>query len=212
MTNPEGPDEQDTSSATDKRHAQDRVLDTGALRALAHPLRVRIYDLLSQYGPQTASSLAELLGESSGSTSYHLRALAKHDLIREAADRGVGRERWWERPIGGVSFANPDAMTTPAGRAATQVVMNEFLRNRNEQLLDFVNRGIGGEDAIWEDGTLISTATARLTPAQSKDLTAKIIAVIDEAVDTYRNQVGDDVRPVTIRADVFPLPNLGEKS
>ena len=97
-------------------------------------------------------------------------------------------------------------------RAATQVVMNEFLRGRNEQLLDFVNRGIRGEDEAWEDGTLISTATARLTPAQSKDLTAKIIAVIDEAVDTYRNQVGDDVRPVTIRADVFPLPNLGEKS
>ncbi|KQZ84620.1 transcriptional regulator [Microbacterium sp. Root166] len=196
----------------DERHAKDRVLDSGALRALAHPLRVKIYDILSQYGPQTASSLAELLGESSGSTSYHLRALAKHDLIREAADRGVGRERWWERPIGGISFANPDAMSTPAGRAATQVVMNEFLRGRNEQLLDFVNRGIRGEDEAWEDGTLISTATARLTPAQSKDLAAKIIALIDEAVDAYRHQTGENVRPVTIRADVFPLPDLGEKS
>ena len=75
----------------------------------------RIYDILSQYGPQTASSLAERLGESSGSTSYHLRALAKQDLIREATDRGTGRERWWERPIGGVSFANPDAMATRPG-------------------------------------------------------------------------------------------------
>ena len=130
----------------------------------------RIYDILSQYGPQTASSLAERLGESSGSTSYHLRALAKHDLIREVEDRGTGRERWWERPVGGVSFANPDAMTTPAGRAATQLVMNEFFRNRNEQLLDFVNRGIGGEEETWQEGTLISTATARLTPEQSKEL------------------------------------------
>jgi DNA-binding transcriptional ArsR family regulator len=212
MATDETPEEQSPAAAMAKRHATDRVLDTGALRALAHPLRVRIYDILSQYGPQTASSLAERLGESSGSTSYHLRALAKHDLIREAADRGVGRERWWERPIGGISFANPDAMTTPAGRAATQVVMNEFLRGRNEQLLDFVNRGIRGEDAIWEDGTLISTATARLTPAQSKELAAKIIALIDEAVDQYRNQTGENVRPVTIRADLFPLPDLGEKS
>ncbi len=203
---------QDQSSAMNTRHATDRILDSGALRALAHPLRVRIYDILSQYGPQTASSLAELLGESSGSTSYHLRALAKHDLIREAADRGVGRERWWERPIGGISFANPDAMTTPAGRAATQVVMNEFLRGRNEQLLDFVNRGIRGEDAIWEEGTLISTATTRLTPAQSKDLAARIVALIDEAVDAHRHQTGEDVRPVTIRADLFPLPDLREKS
>jgi hypothetical protein len=209
MAENETPDAKDAAARTEERHHQDRVLDSGALRALAHPLRVKIYDILSQYGPQTASSLAERLGESSGSTSYHLRALAKQDLIREADDRGTGRERWWERPVGGVSFANPDAMTTPAGRAATQVVMNEFLRNRNDQLLDFVNRGIGGEDEMWQEGTLISTATARLTPEQSKDLALKIMALIDETVDNYRNQTGENVRPVTIRADLFPLPQLG---
>jgi len=202
----------DALARAEARHNQDRVLDTGALRALAHPLRVRIYDILSQYGPQTASTLAERLGESSGSTSYHLRALAKHDLIREAADRGTARERWWERPVGGVSFTNPDAMATPAGRAATQLVMSEFLRNRNDQLLDFVNRGIAAESEEWQEGTLISTATTRLTPEQSKELTLKIMAVIDEAVDTYRNQTGENVRPVTIRADLFPLPSLGEQS
>jgi DNA-binding transcriptional ArsR family regulator len=207
---PQDAEPTDVVARTEKRHNEDRVLDSGALRALAHPLRVRIYDILSQYGPQTASSLAERLGESSGSTSYHLRALAKQDLIREATDRGTGRERWWERPIGGVSFANPDAMATPAGRAATQVVMNEFLRNRNDQLLDFVNRGIGGEDEMWQEGTLISTATARLTPEQSKELAIKIMALIDEAVDNYRTQTGENVRPVTIRADLFPLPTMGE--
>jgi DNA-binding transcriptional ArsR family regulator len=212
MAENEAGDELDAMARAEQRHNEDRVLDSGALRALAHPLRVKIYDILSQYGPQTASLLAEKLGESSGSTSYHLRALAKHDLIREATDRGTGRERWWERPVGGVSFANPDAMNTPAGRAATQVVMNEFLRNRNDQLLDFVNRGIGGEDTMWQEGSLISTASARLTPAQSKELTLKIMALIDEAVDNYRNQTGENVRPVTIRADVFPLPTLGEQS
>jgi len=212
MAENEKDEELDAVARAEKRHSEDRVLDSGALRALAHPLRVRIYDILSQYGPQTASTLAERLGESSGSTSYHLRALAKHDLIREAADRGTGRERWWERPVGGVSFANPDAMTTPAGRAATQVVMTEFLRNRNEQLLDFVGRGIGSEDESWQEGTLISTATARLTPEQSKELALKIMALIDEAVDDHRDQTGENVRPVTIRADLFPLPTLGGQS
>lgn len=212
MAENETNEELDAAARSEQRHNEDRVLDSGALRALAHPLRVKIYDILSQYGPQTASSLAERLGESSGATSYHLRALAKHDLIREAEHRGTGRERWWERPVGGVSFASPDAMATPAGRAATQVVMNEFLRNRNDQLLDFVNRGISGEDEIWQEGTLISTATARLTPEQSKDLALKIMALIDETVDNYRNQSGENVRPVTIRADLFPLPTLGGQS
>jgi len=202
----------DDVSRTEERHRGDRVLDTGALRALAHPLRVRIYDILSQYGPQTASSLAERLGESSGSTSYHLRALAKHDLIQECADRGTGRERWWERPVGGVSFANADAMKTPAGRSATQLIMNEFLRNRHEQLMQFVNRGLSGADDVWEDGTMISTATAQLTPEQSKELSLRIMALIDDAVDTHRNQTGENVRPVSIRTDIFPLPDLGEQS
>jgi DNA-binding transcriptional ArsR family regulator len=194
------------------RHSQDRVLDTGALRALAHPLRVRIYDILSQYGPQTASSLAGRLGESSGSTSYHLRALAKHDLIREVEGKGSTRERWWERPVGGVSFASAEAVKTPSGRAATQIVMSEFFRLRQDQLLAFIDEGLTKEDDAWRDGSIVSTATARLTPAQSRELSVKIMALIDEAVDTYRNQTGEGVRPVTIRADVFPLPELEDPS
>jgi len=203
------PDATDAATHVERRHSEDRVLDTGALRALAHPLRVQIYDVLSQYGPQTASSLAEMLGESTGSTSYHLRALAKHDLIHEVTDRGTGRERWWERPIGGVTFANADAMKTPAGRAATQIVMNEFFRNRNEQLMKFIDDGLFTSDEPWQNGSMISTATARLTPEQSKELAAKIMALIDDAVDNYRNQTGENVRPVSIRADVFPLPERG---
>ncbi|TDN92766.1 helix-turn-helix domain-containing protein [Microbacterium sp. BK668] len=201
-----------TAERVEDRHAQDRVLDSGALRALAHPLRVRIYDILSQYGPQTASSLAERLGESSGSTSYHLRALAKHDLIREVSGRGSARERWWERPVGGVSFANGEAVKTPAGRAATQIVMNEFFQLRQEQLLRFMDRSLGEEKGPWQEASMISTATARLTPEQSAELTRSIMALIDEAVDKYRNQTGDEVRPVTIRADVFPLPDLEDQS
>ena len=65
---------------------------------------------------------------------------------------------------------------------------------------------------MWQSGTLISTATARLTPEQSKELALKIMALIDDAVDNYRNQTGEDVRPVTIRADLFPLPDLGGQS
>ncbi|TQJ32025.1 helix-turn-helix domain-containing protein [Microbacterium sp. SLBN-146] len=200
------------ANALEAHRRDDRVLDTGALRALAHPLRVRMYDILSQYGPQTASSLAERLGESSGSTSYHLRALAKHDLIREVADRGTARERWWERPEGGISFASPEAMDTPAGRSAKQLVMVEFLRNRNEQLLDYATRGIEQEDEVWRDGSIISSATTRLTAEQAQELSAKIMALIDEAVENHRHQSGEGVRPVTIRADLFPLPPIGDPS
>ncbi|MEZ5110457.1 MAG: helix-turn-helix domain-containing protein [Microbacteriaceae bacterium] len=194
-------------------HERDmRVLDAGALRALAHPLRVEIYDILSQYGPQTASSLAARLGESSGSTSYHLRALAKHDLIREVEGRGSGRERWWQRPVGGVTFTNPDAMKTASGRAATQLVMAEFFRRREEQLRSYVNGGVALEGDAWQEASLVSTSTARMTAEQTQQLVDDIQALIDAAVDRYRDQQRDGARPVTIRADIFPLPNEGRPS
>jgi DNA-binding transcriptional ArsR family regulator len=186
-----------------------RVLDAGALRALAHPLRVQIYDILSQYGAQTASTLAELTGESSGATSYHLRALAKHDLIREVEGRGNARERWWERPVGGVTFGSPEALKTPSGRAATQVVMNEYMNRRHQQLLAYISEGLRGAEDEWRESAMLSTATARLTPEQLKDLTDRVQAIIDETVDAYRDQTGENVRPVTIRSDIFPLPLEG---
>jgi DNA-binding transcriptional ArsR family regulator len=186
-----------------------RSLDAGALRALAHPLRVEIYDILSQYGPQTSSSLASMTGESSGSMSYHLRALAQHDLIREVPDRGTARERWWERPRGGVSLVNEEGMRTPAGRAATQAVMSETLTRRHQQLMEYAVNGLERDTKEWADAGMISTGTARLTVEQLADLTRRMQLLIDETVDAYRDQQGDGVRPVTIRADVFPLPSKG---
>ena len=90
--------------------------------------------------------------------------------------------------------------------------MNEFFRNRQEQLMRFMEDGISDLDEKWQSGTLISTASTRLTPEQTKELSLKIMALIDDAVDRYRNQTGEDVRPVTIRADLFPLPDMGGQS
>lgn len=185
-----------------------RVLDAGALRALAHPLRVRLYDLLSQYGPQTASGLAALTGESTGATSYHLRALAKHDLIREVAGRGTARERWWERPKGVVTLINPEMAATASGRAVMEAVHSETLTLRQQQLMSFVTHG-WEEDEQWLDKSLISTASARLTVEQMAELADRLQAVITETVDRYRDQTGDGLRVVTMRSDVFPLPAEG---
>lgn len=193
--------------------AQNRLLDAGALKALAHPLRVRIFDILSQYGPQTASSLAEQLGESSGATSYHLRALAKHDLIREVDGRGTARERWWERPKGSVTISTPEAVRTPSGLAASQIVVTETYRQRHDQLMRFLAQSWSSDDAL-EEAAELSTANARLTREQFEDVRDRIAAIITEAVRTHRDQEGDDVRPYLIRLDIFPIdgPRVGEGS
>lgn len=181
------------------------VLDTGALRALAHPLRVEIYDLLSQYGPQTSSSLAEKTGESSGSTSYHLRALAKHGLIRDMPGKGTGRERWWERVHNSVTLTNPDAMRSPAGRAASQMVNLAFIDRRHHQLRELLAAALRDESGELNENLSINTATTNLTLEQLKELQSELAAVLDSYTEKYRDQTGEGVRRISIQTSTLPL-------
>jgi DNA-binding transcriptional ArsR family regulator len=73
-----------------------RPMDAAQLRALAHPLRLQLLEVLHAEGPATASQLARRLGESSGATSYHLRALHRVGMVEEAEQRNA-RERYWQR-------------------------------------------------------------------------------------------------------------------
>ena len=189
---------------------QVRTLDAGALKALAHPLRVKIFDLLASRGPQTASSLAALVGETSGSTSYHLRALAAHHLIQEVEGRGTARERWWERPKGRIDMPAPDDMTSPANRAAAQIVNSEFFRLRHETLMEYVNRPQSEIPEEWRDAGFIVTTHLGLTAAQALALREELDAVIERAVERYRDQTGPDVRRTSLRMELFDLPTPGE--
>ncbi|QNA92866.1 MULTISPECIES: transcriptional regulator [unclassified Microbacterium] len=185
---------------------QVRTLDAGALKALAHPLRVKIFDLLAARGPQTASSLAALVGENSGSTSYHLRALAAHDLIREVEGRGTARERWWERPKGRIDVPGPDEMTSPANRAAAQIVTSEFFRLRHETLMAYLNRSSADVPEEWRDVGMTMTTHLDLTPAQALALRGELETTIERAIERFRGQTGADVRRVSLRAELFDLP------
>ncbi|MGL3151385.1 ArsR/SmtB family transcription factor [Microbacterium sp. A82] len=185
--------------------AERRVLDAGALRALSHPLRVRIFDILANEGPQTASTLAEILGESSGATSYHLRSLASHDLIREVDGVRAGRERWWERPVGGIVYDSRAVQGSPSGEAALQVAVAEVHRRRHDELMEFFTGRIDKEPVEWRGASTSMTSGISMTAEQTIELTKKIEALIDEAAEQYRDQKGEGVRRVSVRADVFPL-------
>src|SRR5215203_7352652 len=71
-----------------------RVTSATELRALAHPTRLALLDLLDAEGPLTATQAGERLGESPASASFHLRTLAKYGFVEEA-EGGRGRQRPW---------------------------------------------------------------------------------------------------------------------
>jgi DNA-binding transcriptional ArsR family regulator len=72
------------------------ITDPTMLRAMAHPLRLKLLNDLVINGPSTATELAERHQESPANCSWHLRQLAKFGLIEEAADLPTkGRNRPW---------------------------------------------------------------------------------------------------------------------
>jgi len=182
-----------------------RVVDMEGLKALAHPLRVKILDVLSTYGEFTASGLGERLGESSGATSYHLRQLEKHNFVREVEGRGTGRERWWERVPGGIMVGNPHDDSTPSERAASKLVLSEWMVNRRIVLDDFLNNGDDVLSKDWMEASVVSMSNLNLTREQTVELSTRLQGVLDEFVVAYRGQKVPGARPVQTHINVFPV-------
>jgi DNA-binding transcriptional ArsR family regulator len=184
----------------------DHVLTSESLKSLAHPLRVRIYDELSAYGPMTASGLAERLGESSGSTSYHLRQLERTGLVREDQSRGKGRERWWERRPG--SIAIPEARELPPGsaeRLAVRFLEEEWYRTREQNFREYAVEGESVFGPEWLDVATSDTINLRLTPEQLHALVADIDGVLQNYIEAYKKTPTPGSRPVQIQINAFPL-------
>lgn len=88
-------------------------------RTLTNPVRRRILTYIGHCREANSTSVARALGESTGTTSYHLRKLAEQRLIEEIAERSAGRERWWRiLPFDHVPAA--PAQRTPEEDAALQ--------------------------------------------------------------------------------------------
>jgi DNA-binding transcriptional ArsR family regulator len=68
---------------------------TALYQTLTNPVRRRILGFIGQHLEANSTSVAKALGESTGTTSYHLRKLAEQHLIEEIPERSSGRERWW---------------------------------------------------------------------------------------------------------------------
>jgi DNA-binding transcriptional ArsR family regulator len=182
----------------------ERVLDAGALRALAHPLRVQLFNLLSTHGPATATALAARVGESSGSTSYHLRQLERHGLVREDATRGNGRDRWWERVPGPVTIGS-HGIQDAATRSAQYLIAREIGRSQQQELDEYLRRGEDELPEEWLRGATIGTAALRLTAGELAELTREL----ESLVDRYRSRgIANEragTRPVELTYRAFPL-------
>ncbi|TQS40091.1 helix-turn-helix domain-containing protein [Cryptosporangium phraense] len=173
--------------------AESRRLDASSFRGLAHPLRLRLLDLLRLEGPSNSTQLAKRVGESTGTVSWHLRQLAQHGFIEEDPGHESKRERWWRAPVRAGVFD-----TEEAGDAAVEPI-EELLRHNFDRVSRHLRSDVPDE---WRNvGTISDWSQLRLTPSQATALTAELSGVVERYLNT---EPAAGARAVVVQLQVFP--------
>lgn len=145
----------------------DIELDAVGMRVLAHPVRLALLTRLQRHGPATATMLAPEVGATPSVTSWHLRHLAKHGLVRDAEQApGSGRERWWEAASRGFRFTGGGE----SARALSQV-MEEVEGDVAGRWRDEVEPTLERE---WQEAAGRSNTRILVTAGELVDLEAAI--------------------------------------
>lgn len=145
------------------------------MRALAHPLRLRILESLAD-APATASMLARELGESSGATSYHLRALASAGIIIEDLERRKGRERWWQRDPDRIGLISSAPAEDPEYDAAVAQLEAAMIGRDEDALRRYIHqRGEGEHSDGWRETAFIGGWTVYATREEVEELSEYVV-------------------------------------
>jgi DNA-binding transcriptional ArsR family regulator len=168
------------------------------LRALAHPLRLQLLHVLHAEGPATASQLARRLGESSGATSYHLRALHRAGMVEEA-EQPNARERWWQRAPERLMIPNSvPADASDIERAELQAAhaqIESILVERDEQALARWMEVRYELPLEWQDSQWIGNLRMWATAAEVQHFVTTILELAQplrkppESADSDRREV-----------------------
>ncbi|MEZ0065631.1 DNA-binding transcriptional ArsR family regulator [Streptacidiphilus sp. MAP12-20] len=177
-----------------------RTLDPRSLRALAHPLRMRLLELLTE-GPATGTMLAERVGESTGTVSWHLRNLAQHGYIEEDRGRGSKRERWWRRVETATVVNTAEHRGDPEARAALSVYLQETVQLQFRRVSDYLSQE-WPED--WRGTGNVSDFSLRLPPERLRELNAELMAVVERYRPSADTLPEPGALPVTVQFQTFP--------
>ncbi len=173
-----------------------QLTDPRALRAVAHPTRLKLISLLRRFGPLTATQAGERIGESASGCSFHLRSLAKWGLVEEAGG-GRGRERPWQATASGHEWParGPSEEVDEAGDLLTRVVVERWF----EEAAQWVDRR-HEEPHEWTDAAMAGDRMIAVTPAELEDIDRRI----DEILAPYAERVRvPDSQPEGARTAIF---------
>ncbi|MGX6603022.1 helix-turn-helix domain-containing protein [Micromonosporaceae bacterium Da 78-11] len=172
------------------------IKDAAVLKAVAHPLRRRLLDVLRVDGASMPSVLARTTGQAVANISHHLRVLADAGLIEEAPELARNRkEHWWRMLDSRISW-NPDDFTPEVADAAESLGL--------QRQIDVIGTWLGSPAARnepWMNSSFSTDVWLRLSPAELAELGAEI----QQLVERYHGRPeAPDREPIFFLSRGFP--------
>jgi len=165
-----------------------QLTDPKALRALAHPIRLKLLGQLRIHGQLTATQAGDLLGESSASCSFHLRQLAKYGLVEETGG-GQGRERPWRATTMFTSV--PDYAEDPKVDAAADLLRGVIVDHYIADLMRW-RQAKPDEPEEWQQAAQFGDTFLYLTAGELAELAERTRELLDPYLD---RQGSPELRP-----------------
>ncbi len=175
------------------------------MRALAHPLKWALMEVLLVEGSATSTRCAEVVGDTQANCSFHLRQLARYGLVEEAPTSSK-RDRPWRLTTTEQSWSTVQPDETGA-RAASELE-RVFIQHEMAKLMRW-ERSAHTYPETWRRAALRTGAMTWLTPEEL----AVLADEISELMFSYRNRAEDaslrpeGSRPVRLFAVGYPLPD-----
>jgi DNA-binding transcriptional ArsR family regulator len=156
-----------------------RVTDLAGLRALGHPVRLRLLGLLRIHGPATATALGQTVGAAPNAVSYHLRQLAKAGFI-EPAD-GVGgdrREHAWQASHDVTSWDDTDFGDSTESHVALDVLRRRVFDVYDDAIERYLRSEADLPEA-WRRASGFGDLVFRATPEDLQAVRDEVEAVVE---------------------------------
>ena len=169
------------------------------MRVLAHPVRMRLWPALYERGSATATELAEMIGESPASCSWHLRQLAKYGFVEEAGG-GKGRNRPWRPTAHGMSWGGSDEsgeVAAASDRLSAMYAEQEFAALRDWQTWRRT------DPPEWQDAANFVQSLDWLTAEELAELNKTISDIVLRRAEAGRLQDPSKRPPGARRVRIF---------
>lgn len=176
--------------------------DPKRLRALAHPLRWKLIDLLDSEESATATRCSEVLGDSVASCSYHLGILAKYGYVERVLGQ-PGRDKPWRLTDRRQPLSSDG--TSLEHELAAEAAIDAFLDHEFARAKDRLGRR-DHEPAEWRDASGILGSTVYVTADELREITDQLKQIALRYSDRHEDPV---LRPEGARlARVFAMTSV----